>query len=210
MTDGARCLQVRAGYCKLSWDAPEDDGGTPISQYVVNMMDLTVNEWVAAAETKDKSAEVKCLKPGHLYRFEVFAVNKEGKSPAARLKDPVKAENPYTTPGVPTDVNIVDFDEVRPVVNSLIKLIVRHSVATIKHIELFLELCDTAMEQAEQRRRPAHRPLHHPEEGRVRRLVRGSGHQRRQLLRHHRRAGGQGAGPEVRRGSSLNCELRSG
>ena len=117
MTDGARCLQVRAGYCKLSWDAPEDDGGTPISQYVVNMMDLTVNEWVAAAETKDKSAEVKCLKPGHLYRFEVFAVNKEGESPAARLKDPVKAENPYTTPGVPTDVNIVDFDEVRPVVN---------------------------------------------------------------------------------------------
>ena len=95
---------MRAGYCKLSWDAPEDDGGTPISQYVVNMMDLTVNEWVAAAETKDKSAEVKCLKPGHLYRFEVFAVNKEGESPAARLKDPVKAENPYTTPGVPTDV----------------------------------------------------------------------------------------------------------
>lgn len=135
---------MRAGYCKLSWDAPEDDGGTPISQYVVNMMDLTVNEWVAAAETKDKSAEVKCLKPGHLYRFEVFAVNKEGESPAARLKDPVKAENPYTTPGVPTDVNIVDFDEVRL------------RIATIKHIDLFSELGDTAMEQAEQRRRPAH------------------------------------------------------
>ena len=44
-------------------------------------------------------------------RFEVIAVNKEGESPAAKLKDPVKAENPYTSPGVPTDVNIVDFDE---------------------------------------------------------------------------------------------------
>ena len=27
------------------------------------------------------------------------------------IQDPVKAENPYTSPGVPTDVNIVDFDE---------------------------------------------------------------------------------------------------
>ena len=41
----------------------------------------------------------------------MFAINKEGESPAAKLKDPVKAENPFTTPGVPTDVKIVDFDE---------------------------------------------------------------------------------------------------
>ena len=117
---------MRSGYCKLSWDAPEDDGGTVITNYVVNMMDLAVNEWVTAAETKDKSVEINGLKPGHLYRydclclfrfficifrFEVIAVNKEGESPAAKLKDPVKAENPYTSPGVPTDVNIVDFDE---------------------------------------------------------------------------------------------------
>ena len=104
-------LKVRSGFCKLSWDSPEDDGGTPVTQYVINMMDLTVNDWVTAAETKDKSVEIKNLKPGHLYRFEVVAVNKEGESQPARLKDPVKAENPYTSPGVPTDVNIVDFDE---------------------------------------------------------------------------------------------------
>ena len=102
---------MRSDYCKLSWDAPEDDGGTPLSQYTIAMMDLTVNQWVTAAETKDRSAEIRGLKPGHLYRFEVFAVNKEGESPAAKLKDPIKAENPFTTPGVPTDVNIVDFDE---------------------------------------------------------------------------------------------------
>ena len=47
----------------------------------------------------------------NVYRFEVVAVNKEGCSPAARLKDPVTAESPFTVPGVPTDVNIVDFDE---------------------------------------------------------------------------------------------------
>ena len=70
----------------MSWEAPEDDGGSPIANYVVNMMDLTVNEWVIATESKDKSAEIKGLKPGHLYRFEVVAINKEGESPPAKLK----------------------------------------------------------------------------------------------------------------------------
>ena len=110
-TERLVACQVRSGYCRLSWDAPEDDGGTPVQQFLINMMDLTVNEWVTAAETADKSVEIQGLKPGHLYRFEVMAVNKEGNSPSAKLKDPVKAENPYTSPGVPTDVNIVDFDE---------------------------------------------------------------------------------------------------
>ena len=60
--------QVRSTSCRLSWEAPEDDGGTSISHYQVNMMDLTVNEWVTAAETSDKKVEVQGLKPGHLYR----------------------------------------------------------------------------------------------------------------------------------------------
>merc|ERR1711971_747138 len=64
-----------------------------------------------STEPTSLTAEIKNLRPGHLYRVEVFANNKEGASPPTRLKDPVKAENPYTAPGVPTDVNIVDFDE---------------------------------------------------------------------------------------------------
>ena len=61
--------QVRSDYCKLSWDAPEDDGGTAITQYTVAMMDLSVNQWVTATETKDRSAGIQGLKPGHLYRY---------------------------------------------------------------------------------------------------------------------------------------------
>ena len=60
---------MRSDYCKLSWDAPEDDGGTSITQYTVTMMDLSVNQWVTAAETKDRSAGIQGLKPGHLYRY---------------------------------------------------------------------------------------------------------------------------------------------
>jgi Fibronectin type III domain len=39
---------------------------------------------------------VKNLKPGHLYRFEVSAINKEGESLPIQTRDPVKAENPYS------------------------------------------------------------------------------------------------------------------
>ncbi len=39
---------------------------------------------------------VKNLKPGHLYRFEVSAINKEGESLPTQTKDPVKAESPYS------------------------------------------------------------------------------------------------------------------
>ena len=60
---------MRSDYCKLSWDAPEDDGGTAITQYTVAMMDLSVNQWVTATETKDRSAGIQGLKPGHLYRY---------------------------------------------------------------------------------------------------------------------------------------------
>ena len=41
------------------------------------------------------AATVKNLKPGHLYRFEVYAINKEGDSEPAQT-DPVKAEAPYS------------------------------------------------------------------------------------------------------------------
>ena len=66
---------MRSDYCKLSWDAPEDDGGTAITQYTVAMMDLSVNQWVTAAETKDRSAGIQGLKPGHLYRYTVLQLD---------------------------------------------------------------------------------------------------------------------------------------
>ena len=42
------------------------------------------------------SAKIDGLRPGHLYQFEVYAINKEGLSLPIRTKDPIKAENPYS------------------------------------------------------------------------------------------------------------------
>ena len=59
---------MRAEYCKLSWEVPEDDGGTPLTHYVVSLMDLLGGTWVNVLETQEKAADIQGLRPGHLYR----------------------------------------------------------------------------------------------------------------------------------------------
>ncbi|XP_023324296.1 twitchin isoform X2 [Eurytemora carolleeae] len=104
--------EVRAEHVKLSWEAPEDDGGTPVLRYLVKIMDLDYNQWLNACEVNAATTQctVKNLKPGHLYRFEVSAINKEGESLPTQTKDPVTAENPYKPPSEPREPGIVDFD----------------------------------------------------------------------------------------------------
>lgn len=54
---------------------------------------------------------MKGLRPGHLYQFEVCAINKEGISLPCKTRDPIRAENPYTPPSEPRDPKVTkDFD----------------------------------------------------------------------------------------------------
>ena len=88
--------EVRAEHVKLSWDPPQDDGGTPITGYLVRYMDIDSGEWATACTTSSCNATAKGLKPGHLYQFEVSAINKEGQSEPILTTDPILAENPYS------------------------------------------------------------------------------------------------------------------
>ena len=51
--------EVRAEHVKLSWEPPLDDGGTPITGYLVRYMDIDSGEWATACTvdhlTIDKS-----------------------------------------------------------------------------------------------------------------------------------------------------------
>merc|ERR1719447_1242807 len=102
--------EVRAEHVKLSWMPPEDDGGTPIQNYLVRYMDIDSGEWVTACTTSTPSATAQGLKPGHLYQYEVSAINKEGQSEPIFTGDPILAENPYRPPSSPGEPKIVDFD----------------------------------------------------------------------------------------------------
>ena len=39
--------------CKLKWQKPKDDGGLPITGYVVEKMDLQTGRWVPAGNKTD-------------------------------------------------------------------------------------------------------------------------------------------------------------
>ena len=75
---------LTANSCKLSWKAPESDGGQPIKQYIVERRDSRRMNWVQVDTVRPKSTscDVSRLVEGTEYDFRVFAENQEGRSPA--------------------------------------------------------------------------------------------------------------------------------
>ena len=48
--------EVRAEHIKMSWQRPDDDGGSPITGYVLRMMDLEAGNWITIDEVSFKPA----------------------------------------------------------------------------------------------------------------------------------------------------------
>ncbi len=87
--------------CKLSWKAPEDDGGKPITGYIVEKMDKASGRWVPVSRTEPNVTEcpVKGLQEGHEYMFRVKAVNDEGESEPLESDAAIQAKDPYGETG---------------------------------------------------------------------------------------------------------------
>ena len=81
--------------CKLKWDKPEDDGGSPIKSYVVEKYDKATGRWSPVGRTDEPEFEVKGLQEGHAYKFRVKAVNDEGESEPLETETTIVAKNPY-------------------------------------------------------------------------------------------------------------------
>lgn len=78
---------------KLAWAPPEDDGGKPVTGYVVEKLDK--GRWVQVGRTKDTDFDVTGLQEGKEYSFRVRAVNEEGESENLEADKPVIAKNPF-------------------------------------------------------------------------------------------------------------------
>lgn len=101
---------VTADGVKLKWDAPEDDGGEPVTGYVVERMDTDTGRWVPVTTTKTPEADVTGLNEGKDYLFRVKAVNAEGESEPLVTDTPTTAKNPYTEPDAPGKPDVKDWD----------------------------------------------------------------------------------------------------
>lgn len=87
--------------CKVKWKKPEDDGGSPITEYEVEKMDMSTGKWVRVCKVpakdsiKEPEVEIPNLEPGSEYKFRVTAVNKEGDSEPLTTTKSIIAKNPY-------------------------------------------------------------------------------------------------------------------
>ena len=81
--------------CKIKWNPPKDDGGTPIDHFEVEKFDPETGIWMPAGRSDKPEIEINNLTPGHEYKFRVKAVNAEGASEPLEGTESIIAKNPF-------------------------------------------------------------------------------------------------------------------
>lgn len=81
----------------LKWQAPSTDGGSPITNYVVEKRDVRRKGWQAVDTTvKELKYSVTPLNEGSLYVFRVAAENAVGMGEFCELEDAVLAKDTFS------------------------------------------------------------------------------------------------------------------
>lgn len=90
-----RVSDVRSDSAYLSWKDPEDNGGSRITNFVVEKKDTASTQWVPVCSTsKKRSMMLKHLMEGTSYSFRVAAENQYGRSEYVETPKAIKAMNP--------------------------------------------------------------------------------------------------------------------
>lgn len=88
--------EVFAERIGLSWNPPIDDGGSKITNYVIEKREDNRKTWVhVSSEPKQCAYTVQRLTEGHEYEFRVMAQNKYGVGPPL-YSEPEKARNLFS------------------------------------------------------------------------------------------------------------------
>lgn len=105
-------VEVRSDHVKVKWNKPKDSGGSDVTGYILEKMDMDTGRWIPAGECgpDDTDFTFKGLTPNKNYKFRVKAVNKEGESEPLETTDSICAKNPYDEPSKPTKPEIIDYD----------------------------------------------------------------------------------------------------
>jgi hypothetical protein len=104
-------LDVQKDSVLIGWNPPDDDGGKPLTEYVIQKMNSKSGNWdssshsVGADETKFR---VPHLKEGDSYDFRVRAKNDEGLSEPLDSDSATKVKNPFDPTDPPGKPEVVD------------------------------------------------------------------------------------------------------
>ena len=80
-----RVSGITSNSCDLNWGASPDDGGSPITHYLVEKCDMSRGSWVEAEITTDLKCTVRSLTHRKTYLMRVKAVNAVGESEPTTL-----------------------------------------------------------------------------------------------------------------------------
>lgn len=89
--------EIQKESISISWQKPEDDGGSPITGYTIEKRDAKKTSWSSAGKCKPDELNFTITKliEGNDYHIRVCAVNDIGTSDPVETTDPVKAKSPY-------------------------------------------------------------------------------------------------------------------
>uniref|UniRef100_A0A3B4TH25 Titin n=1 Tax=Seriola dumerili TaxID=41447 RepID=A0A3B4TH25_SERDU len=94
----------------ITWSAPESDGGSDITNYIIEKKDRAGIKWTRCNRQKvtDLSFRVTGLTTGHEYEFRVVAENVVGVGEPSLPSSFYKACDPKYKPGAPAYVHVID------------------------------------------------------------------------------------------------------
>nr|XP_040219908.2 twitchin isoform X6 [Anopheles coluzzii] len=105
-----RITNITTEGCRLEWKLPKDDGGSPITHYVIEKMDMSRGTWTNAGMSTSLVNEISRLIHNKRYSFRVKAVNEIGESEPLDCSHPIVAKNDYEEPSQPPKPEVRDWD----------------------------------------------------------------------------------------------------
>lgn len=77
----------------LTWKPPSWDGGSNITNYLVEKREHPMTSWIRVGNTRFTTMAVTGLSPGHQYEFRVYAENVYGRSDSSTVTDLISTKD---------------------------------------------------------------------------------------------------------------------
>lgn len=80
-----------------TWQPPADDGGSPVTSYLVERRDISRSAWLRVNEVPadTNTCTVPKLVEGNKYLVRVSAINDIDQGPSTEIKEPIIAKCPH-------------------------------------------------------------------------------------------------------------------